>query len=743
MSGGETPGSDRDAVAGQESSSRLQLSPIEQELMDLKQRITVLFEEIRHSVGSVQLNYIEIVQKDLARAHEVLHALIVTECKNKVTVYKRQLSRLDKALLEVLSGMDAIEPPPIDGLVQTSPEAVFAAVFSPDDTLFATACGDGVVRISEVSTGRLIRELRGARDDLFRLVDSPDGSKLLAGGRDKIARVWDPQTGDCLATLTGHTETILGLAFLDETTVVSCSQDRTLRVWDLKTAKCKSVFQPDGSPLLCLAAYPRRNLVVVCTAEGCLLYIDIRKGTLIRSVHGHQHAIWGVNISRNGKMVCSCGEDSILRVWDAESGSFLRAFGEKCLCSNYCNFSNDSRMVAASTMENVVRIWNVENGSLVRTITGHTGWAFACTFSADDRLILTSSEDRTVRLWHVDTGEPVAPNSPKKRNPDTLLDSGDKAQEKMTHRSMEDLFNDASVNMCPEHNSALGFYCVEERKFLCEECVKNHDKEHHITDGLGMSRMAEHALQEVMLCFLQSMNGTDEMLEANMNLLMESRIAARRKVEATMSTLLDAVYARRKQLLKQVDIAFDQAMLSLRSQHQAFNKDVNERMHSFASEVTSSMLCETYLHVDTRFSQQLSPLVLQPAQICYFGNTTAQNIAAEISKMGSVAINTAPSSNFVSGAHSVSAQKSLPLAAAVAKQPPHSLASRASPAITINSSEPSSTVSLVEHISSTNAMNSQENDRDSQSPVARSSSEPLQQLSSPTHQSEKSDEAEL
>ena len=38
-------------VPSSEAPSRLQLSPNEQEIMDLKQRITANLEEIRHSVG--------------------------------------------------------------------------------------------------------------------------------------------------------------------------------------------------------------------------------------------------------------------------------------------------------------------------------------------------------------------------------------------------------------------------------------------------------------------------------------------------------------------------------------------------------------------------------------------------------------------------------------------------------------------------------------------------------------------
>ena len=67
----------------------------------------------------------------------------------------------------------------------------------------------------------------------------PDGRRVVSASNDSTLKVWDVETGECVATLEGHSESVYGVAVLpDGRRVVSASGDNTLKVWDVATCKC-------------------------------------------------------------------------------------------------------------------------------------------------------------------------------------------------------------------------------------------------------------------------------------------------------------------------------------------------------------------------------------------------------------------------------------------------------------------------------------------------------------------------
>lgn len=72
--------------------------------------------------------------------------------------------------------------------------------------------------------------------DVIRTVSfSPDGRVLASGGGDNVVKIWDVSSGKLIIDLKGHTMEILQVAFSpDGSHVASASNDGTVKIWDLR-----------------------------------------------------------------------------------------------------------------------------------------------------------------------------------------------------------------------------------------------------------------------------------------------------------------------------------------------------------------------------------------------------------------------------------------------------------------------------------------------------------------------------
>ena len=74
-------------------------------------------------------------------------------------------------------------------------DIVHDVAFSPDAGRIAVACSDATVRIYDVASGELLREVASHLDWVLSVAWSDDGLKLATASRDKMAKVFGAQSG--------------------------------------------------------------------------------------------------------------------------------------------------------------------------------------------------------------------------------------------------------------------------------------------------------------------------------------------------------------------------------------------------------------------------------------------------------------------------------------------------------------------------------------------------------------------
>jgi WD40 repeat protein len=90
------------------------------------------------------------------------------------------------------------------------------------------------VKLHDLRTGRLLHEFGPHSGGSHAIAFSHDDRRLLSGGLDRTARLWDIESRKEIQRFE-HDDAVTCAAFLpgDEMAVTSCN-DRTLRLWKLR-----------------------------------------------------------------------------------------------------------------------------------------------------------------------------------------------------------------------------------------------------------------------------------------------------------------------------------------------------------------------------------------------------------------------------------------------------------------------------------------------------------------------------
>jgi G protein beta subunit-like protein len=208
-----------------------------------------------------------------------------------------------------------------------------------------------------------------------------NGPRIYSCSEDESWRTWDyPQVRSVGQVATGTCLNAIRL-IADDKILVTGNDRGQLDLWS--TTDSNRIFQAKVAPseIRSIALIGDEGKAVVGCLDGTLVVVQF-EGTSVRvlaTFQGHKGACTQVNASPDGKMFCSCGQDSRAVIWDVdtigckEGCQMKRELKDKGQTRWIwgCAFTPDSMQLCAGGTDKICRIWDVETGALRRTIEWH------------------------------------------------------------------------------------------------------------------------------------------------------------------------------------------------------------------------------------------------------------------------------------------------------------------------------------------------------------------------------------
>jgi len=284
------------------------------------------------------------------------------------------------------------------------------AAFSPDGHYILSGSFEGIVRIWEISSGKLVGKYQTNGDeadywdDFHSLAFSNDGKYIATGSTLGAVRVYEVMTGHLVVECLGkglYKEEIKAVSPSLKYIVTSVPHDKVSKVLEILTGKLIAEFEEIDS-----AIFSKDDKYIGTSRENGEIKIwETFTGYLIANCSGFVLAANDMVFSPDGKLFAALSTRDSIKIWETQNGQLVAdCYGEEPFISEGVEFSPDGKYLISAGGDKTI-IWEALNGCLVasRQVGGYIKSSTA--ISHNGQYVASRNRDsNTVEVWEATSG---------------------------------------------------------------------------------------------------------------------------------------------------------------------------------------------------------------------------------------------------------------------------------------------------------------------------------------------------
>ncbi|MFH8350083.1 hypothetical protein, partial [Streptomyces sp. NPDC018045] len=254
-------------------------------------------------------------------------------------------------------------PPRTDPPSPRRPQPAKVRVASADGRTLATVGNDGVIRVRNLLTGKLLAALpqATAATTTWQLSMTPDGHTLAAAGNDGTIRVWDVDAGVQQPTAVLYAPvSVLGLALRpDGRALAAVSADGTTRLWTIGSEQTRTPLSGPKDATRILSFSPDGRTLAVGNTSNSVRIWNAATRRVTATLSTNDGLTRAMAFSPDGSTLATTATDGTIRLWDTRTRR-LRAALTGAEAGSSIHFSPTGRALATITASGTTHLWSTD-----------------------------------------------------------------------------------------------------------------------------------------------------------------------------------------------------------------------------------------------------------------------------------------------------------------------------------------------------------------------------------------------